>query len=97
MLLLMLLHKEDIEDLKQKTLLSEELRHQGAPGTHLLLADQTVVHRLVGAVAVESNRNVVLESKLLHQHGLLKRSHHGRLHCHVEIRIRDLRRGRASV
>ena len=89
-LLLMLLHKEDIEDLKQKTLLSEELRHQGAPGTHLLLADQTVVHRFVGAVAVESNRNVVLESELLHQHGLLEGAHQRRLHRNVEIRIGDL-------
>ena len=62
----------------------------GAPATHLLLADQAVVHRLVGAVAMESNRNVVLESELLHQHGLLEGPHQSCLHRNVEIRIGDL-------
>ena len=41
-------------------------------------------------MAVESDRNVVLESELLHQHGLLEGSHQSCLHRNVEIRIRDL-------
>ena len=65
------------------------------PATHLLLAHQAVVHRLVGSVAVESDWNVVLEGELLHQHGLLEGSHQSRLHRDVEIRIRDL--GGSSV
>ena len=66
------------------------LTGRASQATHLLLADQAVVHGLVGAVAVESDRNVVLESELLHQHGLLEGSHQSCLHRNVEIRIRDL-------
>ena len=69
MLLLVLLHKEDIEDLKEKTSL---LDHLGKYFADLLLAHQAVVDGFVGAVTVESHRNVILESELLHQHGLLQ-------------------------
>ena len=41
-------------------------------------------------MAVESDQNVILESELLHQHGLLEGSHQSCLHRNVEIRIRDL-------
>ena len=86
----MLLDEEDIEDLKQNLVWGQCWPDRASQATHLLLADQAVVHGLVGAVAVESDRNVVLESELLHQHGLLEGSHQSCLHRNVEIRIRDL-------
>ena len=89
MLLLVLLHKEDVEDLQQQNIGSAKIP-PGVSTTHFLLAEQTVVDRLVRSVAVEPDRNVILQGELLHQHGLLEGPHESPLHGDVEIRIRDL-------
>ena len=84
----MLLHEEDVEDLQQN--IGSAKIPPGVSTAHLLFAEQTVVDRLVRSVAVEPDRNVVLQGELLHQHGLLEGPHQGPLHRDVEIRIGDL-------
>ena len=86
MLLLVLFHEEQIEDLKKGNV--EVFENDDLFGD-LLLADHTVVDGLVGSVAVEADGDVVLEGVLAHQDRLADRTHQGRLHGDEELDVRD--------
>ena len=86
MLLFVLFHEEQVEDLKKGNIEAFENDDLFA---HLLLADHAVVDGLVGSVAVEADGDVVLESVLAHQDRLADRPHQGRLHGDEQLDVRD--------
>ena len=86
MLLLVLFHKEQVEDLKKRNI---EVFENFEPVADLLLADHAVVDGLVGPVAVEADGDVVLQGVLAHQDRLPDGPHQGRLHGDEQLSVRD--------